>query len=194
MMTLIWKAKTVEIHWDPLPSPNRRSSLGLALTALTLLDPNPDPILRAHRSEQIFLRNGLGKCNRGNDAVVAVEPHLSRLRFRLLLLLRSSTLLLWAPLLQSRSSPKGFGSLSLSLSLCFCFLVWVNFDTKTCRSRSFFESMRSGSGGKCKRWLLEATEHSLPHPVHCLLLENKFLLSITILNLWYSFFFFIFLF
>ena len=85
-------------------------------------------------------------------------------------------------------------SLSLSLSLCFCFLVWVNFDAKTCRSRSFFESMRSGSGGKCKRWLLEATEHSLPHPVHCLLLENKFLLSITILNLWYSFFFFIFLF
>ena len=31
-----------------------------------------------------------------------------------------------------------------------------------CRSRSFFELMQSESRGKCKRWLLEATEHSLP--------------------------------
>ena len=114
MMTLIWKEK-----WKPLKSTPNRSSLGLALTTLTSLDPNPDPILRAHRSEQIFLGNGLGKCSRGNDAVVAVEPHLSRLRFRLLLL-RSTTLLLRAPLLQSRSSPKGFGFLSLSAFVLLC--------------------------------------------------------------------------
>ena len=75
-----------------------------------------DPILRAHRSEQILFVNGLEKCSRGNDAIIAVEPYLSRLHFHFLLL-RSTTLLLRAPFFQSRSSPKGFGSLSLSLSL-----------------------------------------------------------------------------
>ena len=32
--------------------------------------------------------------------------------------------------------------------------------------------MRSGSEGKCKRWLLEATEHSLPHLMQCLLFKK----------------------
>ena len=93
----------------------------------------------------------------------------------------SPSLLPPPPPLNNLTSPSSFPSISivskrfwfsLSLSLCFCFVVWENFDTKTCRSRSFFESMRSGSGGKCKRWLLEATEHSLPHLVHCLLFKK----------------------
>ena len=69
-------------------------------------------------------------------------------------------------------SKKFWFSLSLSLSLCFCFVMWENFDTKTYTSQSFFESMWSRSEGKCKRWLLEATEHSLPHPMHCLLFKK----------------------
>ena len=78
-------------------------------------------ILRAHRLKQIFFGNGLKKCNRGNDVIVVVEPHLSRLRFRLLLLLlHSTTLLLQAPLLQSQSSPKGFGFLFLFAFVLLC--------------------------------------------------------------------------
>lgn len=55
------------------------------------------------------------------------------------------------------------------------------------RNQSFFGLMRSGFGGKCKRWQWVITERSYLLPTPCLLFVRKSLLLTSILNLWYLF-------
>lgn len=104
-----------------------------------------------------------------------------------------ATLRLRAPLIHSRSPSQGPFALVHCWTRCCCLIcVIIRLLNSTLteffyfRNRSFFGSMRREFGGKCKRWLWGIIEHSLLLPTRCLRFARKFLLSISILNLWYS--------
>lgn len=107
---------------------------------------------------------------------------------------RPAALRFRAPLLHSRSLTKGafFFSwqlthlvlLCVGLVVCEALTFFCGCGAGMVRSRSCCVLMRSGSGGRCRRWRLGTIGHSLLPPMRCFRFESKCRMWILICRRW----------